>query len=254
MSAAGVVPACRSLDCVSILASTVDDAEAVFATLASFDERDAYARVFATTIAPIADRFRFAVPSADTRTFCGDGEADAAFTRALGRIEAEGGDAVAFDFTPFAAAARMLYEDAFVAERTAALGDFADTHPDAVHEVTRTIITGGRRFSAVEAFRAQYRIRDLRRAADALFATVPVMIVPTTPTIYTLDEIAAEPYARNAALGTYTNFVNLFDLCAIAIPSDRYRNGVPIGITLVGPAFADRALAALARRLVPKVA
>ncbi len=250
LSAAGVVPACRSLDCVSIFAPTVDDAEAVFATLAAPDTRDAYSRTSTFESAPIGERFAFAVPARPGRTFCGDDEAEASFDRALARIEQHGGESVAFDFTPFAEAARLLYEDAFVAERTAAVGDFADAHPDALLDVTRAIVAGGRRFSAVDAFRAQYRLRDLRRASDALFRSVPVMVVPTSPTIYTLAQIAAEPYRANATLGTYTNFVNFFDLCAIAIPSDRYSSGVPIGITLIGPAFADRQLAALARRLV----
>ncbi len=254
VSAAGVVPACRSLDCVSIFAPAVDDAEAVFAALAGFDAREPYSRAATFPSAPSGERFRFAVPTQAGRVFCGDDEAEAAFDRAVARLERSGCETVAFDFAPFAEAGRLLYEDAFVAERTAAIGDFADAHPAALLEVTRTIVAGGRRFSAIDAFRAQYRVRDLRRASDALFRTVPVMLVPTSPTIYTLAEVAADPYRTNATLGTYTNFVNLFDLCAVALPSDRYANGVPIGVTLIGPAFADRALAALARRLVRAVA
>ncbi len=117
-------------------------------------------------------------------------------------------------------------------------------------DVTRAIVEGGRRFTAVDAFRAGYRIRELRAAAMAIFESAPVLVVPTSPTIYTVEQISAEPLALNATLGTYTNFVNFFDLCAMAIPSGRYVNGVPIGITLIAPAFADRALAAFARRAI----
>jgi allophanate hydrolase len=250
VSAAGVVPACRSLDCVSIFARSVDDAEAVLDVAAAEDARDAFSRPRGAAAPALGERFRFAVPRADQRTFCGDAEAERSFTAALARIEALGGEAVSVDLTPCFAAASLLYEGAFVAERTAAVGDFAAAHPAALLDVTRTIVESGRRFSAVDAFRAQYRIRELRREAAAIFAAAPVLVVPTAPTIYTLEQIAAEPYALNATLGTYTNFVNLLDWCALAVPSDRYRSGLPIGITLIAPAFADAALAALGRRFV----
>jgi allophanate hydrolase len=250
VSTAGVVPACRSLDCVSIFARSVDDAQAVLDVAAAPDASDAFSRPRGPAAPPAAERFRFAVPRADQRTFGGDAEAQRSYEGALARIEALGGEAVAVDLTPCFAAASLLYEGAFVAERTAAVGDFAAAHPAALLAVTRTIVESGRRFSAVDAFRAQYRIRELRREAAAIFAAAPVLVVPTAPTIYTLEQIAAEPFALNAMLGTYTNFVNLLDWCALAVPSGRYRSGLPIGITLIAPAFADAALAALARRFV----
>jgi allophanate hydrolase len=159
-----------------------------------------------------------------------------------------GAQAVPVDLGSCLAAARLLYEDAFVAERTAAFGDFADAHPDALLEVTRTIVNGGRRFSAVDAFRAQYRLRELRADAARIFAAADVLLVPTAPTIYTIEALLQDPFVLNARLGTYTNFVNFFDWCALAIPSERYPSGIPIGITLIGPTDADTALAALARR------
>jgi allophanate hydrolase len=247
ISAAGVVPACRSLDCVSIFARSVDDAQRIFAIAAAIDPRDAFSRALPAPSPALPAAFRFAVP--DTLTFAGDAEAEAAFARALTRIEACGGTRVAVDATPCYDAAQLLYNDAFVAERTAAIGDFLSAHPDALLDVTRTIIGGGLRYGAVDAFRAMYRVRALRRAAEAIFTAAPVLVVPTSPTIYTLDEIEAEPIARNATLGTYTNFVNFFDWCALAIPSAQYPNGVPIGITLIAPAFHEATLADLARRL-----
>jgi allophanate hydrolase len=248
ISATGVVPACRSLDCVSIFASSVDDAQTVFDVAAGFDPSDPFSRVAPPPSAPLPASFRFAVPLPEQLTFAGDAVAEASFGLALSRLESLGGTRVDVDATACFEAAQLLYQDAFVAERLAAVGDFMDAHPDALLDVTRTIIEGGRRYSAVDAFRATYRVRALRRVAEAIFAAAPVLVVPTSPTIYTLDEIAEEPYARNAVLGTYTNFVNFFDWCALAIPSDRYANGVPIGITLIAPAFQDATLADLARR------
>jgi len=247
ISAAGVVPACRSLDCVSIFASGVDDAQTVLAVAAAPDEGDAYSRAVPAPSSPVPAAFRFAVP--DSLTFAGDAQAEAAFARAIARIEAAGGTRVGIDASACYEAAQMLYSDAFVAERTAAVGDFMDAHPGALLDVTRTIVEGGRRYTAVDAFRATYRMRALRRTAEAIFTAAPVLVVPTSPTIYTLDEIAAEPFALNALLGTYTNFVNFFDWCALAIPSERYANGVPIGITLIAPAFHEATLADLARRI-----
>lgn len=250
LSAAGVVPACRSLDCVSIFARSIDDAEAVLDVAAAPDPRDAFSRRRLPGLTQPGASFAFAVPRADQRVFCGDAEAQRSYEAALERLAAIGGIAREVDFTPCFAAAEMLYGSAFVAERTAAVGDFADAHPGALLEVTQTIVAGGRRFSAVEAFRAEYRLRELRAQAAANFAQTPLLVVPTAPTIYTLDQIAADPYALNATLGTYTNFVNFFDLCALAVPAGHYAGGIPIGITLIGPAFADAALAHLARRFV----
>jgi allophanate hydrolase len=247
ISAWGVVPACRSLDCVSIFARSVDDAQAVLAVAAVPDPRDAFSRAAPPPSEALPDAFTFAVPSA--LTFAGDAEAEAAFARAVARLEAIGGTRVEVDAGACFEAAQLLYNDAFVAERTAAVGDFLTAHPEALLDITRSIIAGGERYTAADAFRATYRVRALKREAEAIFTTAPVLLVPTSPTIYTLDEIAEEPLARNAVLGTYTNFVNFFDWCALAIPSDRYANGVPIGITLIAPAFHEATLAGLARRL-----
>jgi allophanate hydrolase len=250
ISTAGVVPACRSLDCVSIFARSVDDAEAVLDVAAAPDARDGFSRPRGAPPADVPGRFVFAVPHADQLSFCGDADAQGAFEAAVVRLESIGGTAVRVDLRPCFAAADLLYEGAFVAERTAAVGDFALAHPDALLPVTRTIVEGGRRFSAVDAFRAMYRIRELRaEVAATIFARAPVLVVPTAPTIYTLEAVSADPFGLNATLGTYTNFVNLLDLCAVAIPSDRYANGVPIGVTLIAPAFADAPLARFARRV-----
>jgi len=185
----------------------------------------------------------------DQRIFFGDVEAHASFERSVARLAALGGTLVEVDLTSCFDAAALLYDGPFVAERTAAVGAFVDTHPEAVLDVTRTIIQGGRRYSAVDTFSALYKLQALRVAAgEELFERAAVLVVPTTPTIYRVAEIAAEPYLLNARLGTYTNFVNLLDLCALAVPANAYAGGMPIGVTLIAPAFADATLLQFARR------
>jgi allophanate hydrolase len=250
VSAAGVVPACRSLDCVSIFARSVRDATAVLEVATGLDPRDAFSRERASEIRALPPHFRFAVPLPEQRMFFGDDEARLAYEQTLARLGALGGTPVPVDLGACFEAAALLYDGPFVAERTAAVGAFVDAHATEVLDVTRSIIASGGRYSAADAFRAQYRLRELAVRAREMFAQAPVLVVPTAPTIYRLDEIAAEPYALNARLGTYTNFVNLLDMCAIAIPASSYRNGLPIGVTLVGPAFSDGMLAELAERFL----
>ncbi len=254
ISTAGVVPACRTLDCVSIFAANLDDATHVFAAATGPDERDPFSRVApARSTPPPQTPFVFAVPRPDQRIFFGDDTARRSFDAALVALAAAGGTALEVDLDACFETASLLYDGPFVAERTAAVGAFVDAHPDAVLDVTRTIITGGRRFSAVDTFGALYRLRELRRRAAAIFASARVLVVPTSPTIYRLSEIAAEPYLLNARLGTYTNFVNLLDWCALAIPSGTYPSGVPIGITLIAPAFEDAVLCEVAARVGPQL-
>jgi allophanate hydrolase len=244
ISTTGVVPACASLDCVSIFARTIADAARVFEAAAGPDPLDPFSRP--PRDAPPAPS-RLAVPRRDQLRFFGDDAAARSFERTLAALAGHGFALDDVDFAPFAAAAELLYDGPFVAERTAALGDFIAAHPDDVLPVTRAIVESGRRYSAVDAFRAQYRLRALRREVAPVFERAGALVVPTIPTMYRIEEVLAEPLALNANLGTYTNFVNLLDLCAIAIPSGRYPDGRPIGITLIGPAFAEASLVALAQ-------
>jgi allophanate hydrolase len=262
VSAAGVVPACRSLDCVSIFARTLAGAAAILDAAAGPDPRDPFSRPRQTpgeqTARPSAgvdgpSAFTFAVPLPEQRVFFGDAQAAASFADALERLVALGGTPIEVDLTPCFATAALLYDGPYVAERTAAVGAFVDAHADAVLDVTRTIIQSGRRYSAVDTFTAIYELRALRVAALEMFARASVLVVPTSPTIYRLDEVAAEPYLYNSRLGTYTNFVNLLDLCALAVPSVPYPNGMPIGVTFIAPAFADAMLFDIARRFLPTI-
>lgn len=244
LSTAGVVPACRSLDCVSVLALTVADAVAVADAAGAYDSADPYSRPApAWPAAP--RRFRFGVPQ--PREFFGDVEAALAYEDAVGRAEALGGVAVPFDFSPFTEAASLLYGP-WTAERTVAVGAPMD-QPDALHPVTRAVLDAGRNVTGAAVFAAQHRLAALRRRADAVWQSVDFLLLPTTPTAFSLEQTEADPIKRNSELGHYTNFANLLDLAAVAVPSGFYRSGFPVGVTLVGPAWSDPILAGVAHHM-----
>ena len=251
LSTSGVVPACRSIDCVTILTRTCAEAARVVEVAQGFDPTDPYSRVPGPGqgAAPwAAGAFRFGVPAADQLQFFGDGEAAALYWQAVAGLESSGGTKVEIDFAHFRAAADLLYSGPWVAERLAAIGPFLAKHADDMNPVVRDIIAGARRFSAVDAFNAEYKLRELRRATEAEWARIDVLVLPTTGTIYTHEAVAADPVRLNTNLGYYTNFVNLLDLAAVAIPAGFRPNGLPFGISIVGPAFTDRGLLALASR------
>lgn len=246
VSTAGVVPACRSLDCVSVFALTVEDAMDVLTVMAAPDPLDPYCRAAPPVPAAPHAPFRFGVPAADQLRFFGNAEAERLYRAALDRLSALGGVAVPIDFAPFAEAAALLYSGPWVAERTAAVGDFLADYTDAGLEVTRGIIEGGYKHDAVGCFRAMYRLEALRRDTAPVWDAIDLLAVPTTGTIYTVAEVMADPVTLNTNLGTYTNFTNLLDLCGIAIPSGFQTDGRPAGLTLLAPAFREAAVAAVA--------
>jgi allophanate hydrolase len=260
LSTSGVVPACRSLDCVSIFALTAGDAARVYDVATVFDPDDSYARVTADQVVPAAggsmspmglsgSAFRFGVPRASQLEFFGDAEYARLFSEAVTRLESLGGRRVEIDFEPFLATARLLYEGPWVAERYCAVGDFLERQPNSLHPVTRQIISGGRNATAADAFRAQYRLMELRRAAELAWTSMDVLVTPTAGTIYRIDAVESEPIRLNSNLGYYTNFVNLLDLAAVAVPAGFRGDGLPFGLTLVGRAGTDARLLALADRL-----
>ena len=240
----GVVPACQTLDCVSVFALTVADAWAAFAAMAGPDAEDPFSRpIPSTDIGAAAPVERIGLPRvADLHL---DDEAGRrAWAAACGLLHDHAWEEV--DLSPFFAAARLLYDGPWVAERAAAVGDFALAQPGDVHPVTRTILAGATRFSAVDAFRGIYRLEELRRRARAVWERVDVLVVPSVPCFPTLAEDAADPIGPNARLGTYTNFVNLMDLAAIAVPGPFRPDGLPAGVTLIGPRGSDARLARFA--------
>jgi allophanate hydrolase len=244
ISTKGVVPACRSLDCVSIFARDVLTAGKVFDVARGFDAADGYSRAAGQRKAWPTKGFRFGVPPASQLEFFGDESAREIFDLAVADYEARGGIRVEIDYTPFRDAAQLLYAGPWVAERLAAIADFAQEKPEALHPVTAAIILKARSLTAVSAFEASYRLADLRRLADEEFTKMDFMLLPTNGAAYTHAEVEAEPILRNTELGYYTNFVNLLDLAAIAVPAGIRANGMPFGVTLIGPAWSDEALLA----------
>jgi allophanate hydrolase len=248
VSTRGIVPACRSLDCVSVFATTIEDAWAAFRVLAGEDRADAFSRPIAWA-EPGAAPVRIALP-APADLHLDEAPARAAWDAA--RALLPGAEEAVI--TPMLDAAQLLYDGPWVAERAAAFGDFAAAHPGALHPVTQAIVEGAARFSAVDAFRGLYRLAGHRRAAEDFFARFDVLAVPSVPCFPTLAALTADPFGPNARLGTYTNFVNLLDLAALAVPGPARPDGLPAGITLIGPRGTDAALAALGMAFAARVA
>jgi allophanate hydrolase len=252
ISTAGVVPACKTQDCISVFANTVGDALEVVRVAAGFNPEDSFSKA-APPRALLAKEwtqgFRFGVPSAEALSFFGDEAAAELFRQSVERLEAIGGTKVEINYAPFAQTAQLLYKGPWVAERLTAIQDFISTHPEAVHPVVREIILSGSSMTAVDTFEAQYKLAEYCRLAEQQWAKMDVMLLPTAGTIYTIEELLADPVTLNSNLGFYTNFVNLMDLCALAVPAGFRLNGLPFGVTLVGRAFEDGAVAALGDRL-----
>lgn len=249
VSSRGVLPACRSLDCVSVFALTSTDAAAVLDVIAGFDAEDPFARADWPTVPAAGPGFRFGVPRPEQLDFDGDDAGAAAFARTVAALERHGGTAVTIDYAPFHEAARLLYEGPWLTERRLAVGDFLDRRPDAVLPVVREIIAGADRYTAADVFAADYRLRALRRAIEPLWRDLDCLLTPTIARPYTRAAVLADPIALNSRLGHYTNHMNLLDLCAVAVPAGFLPSGLPLGVTLQAPAGHDRALLALADRL-----
>src|SRR5207253_526326 len=244
LSTDGVVPACRSLDCVSIFAKTASEARAVWEIARGFDPARAGAAPW------MNGSFRFGVPDEPQLKFFGDDEAPHLFRRAQEHLASIGGVRTTIDFTVFRETAELLYSGPWVAERFAAVGEFLSQANEGVNEVVKNIILGGARYSAADAFRSMYRLETLKQRAAEQWARMDVLLLPTTGTIYRHEAVAADPVRLNSNLGFYTNFVNLMDLAAIAVPARFRSNGLPFGVSLIGPAFSDEALLSLAEHFL----
>ena len=243
LSMRGVVPACRSLDCVSVLALTASDAETVLSVAAGYDAGDPYSRKSQRWVLP--RRLRIGVLSSLDLI---DDPFRALYRGAVERLERLGNSTVEIDIAPLLEAAKLLYGGPWVAERFAAVGQFINDNRDAVHPIVRDIILGGQGFSAVDAFQGQYALERYRQLAARIWEHSDVLLLPTAPTIYKIEEIEADPIVRNNRLGTFTNFMNLLDLAGVAVPAGFSAEGLPFGVTLIGPAFSDCGLLELAER------
>ena len=248
ISTTGVVPACRSLDCVSVFALTCEDAAAVADVVCAREPEVPGSRPPAAAFSlgeSMPGRFRFGVPPpADLKSF-GDAATVPLYAETVSRLTAMGGDPVEVDFSPFRETAELLYGGPWVAERLAGIREFFERQPESVFPITRQIIAGGSRFSAVDAYLAGDRLEELRLRAQAEWKKMDVLLLPTAATIYTIAEVEADPIQLNTNLGYYTNFVNLLNCCALAVPSGFSPRGLPFGVTFIAPARRDGLLFAL---------
>ena len=244
LSNTGLVPACRTLDCISVFALTVADAQAVATIAGGFDPSDAYSRANPCS-APVGlpVRPKLAIPA--NPEFFDDTQMQTSYEAALEKWRAFGAELVEIDFSPFADLAAQLYQGSWVAERTIAVGEM---DPDKMDPVVRGIVEGGHKYSACEAYHAEYIRAELSRQISLILADFDALLVPTSPTIRRISEMAEEPVLYNSQFGTYTNFTNLADLCALALPAGMREDGLPAGVTLIAPAWHDHALAELGKR------
>jgi allophanate hydrolase len=248
ISTAGVVPACRTLDCVSVFSLTVDDAMTALSAMAGPDGADPFSRnrpLAAMDAFP--SQLRLGVPRNGQLIFFGDKASEKAYGEALARWTALGATFVEFDLEPLYETARLLYEGPWVAERYLVIRNLLASSPDAIHPITREITAAGARLTAADTFAALYRLQALRRIAERAFANIDALVLPTAPTVYSTAQVLANPVELNSRLGTYTNFVNLLDLCGLALPAAMRPDGIPFGITLLAPAGHDAQLASIGR-------
>ncbi len=252
VSARGMLPACRTLDTISVFAGTVADADRAFRVMAGYDAKDAYSRSLPVAAQPgaLPSGLRIGVPDRDSRRFGGDALSESAFDAALGDVASlVTGELATTDMTPMFDVAALLYTGPWVAERYQAIRTFIEATPQHLHPTTLTIIGSAERMSAADAFAGTYRLAELRRVADAIWSHIDVLVVPTYPRPRSVADLAADPIGPNSELGTYTNFVNLLDLCALAVPGQFRSDGFPSGITLIAPRGRDGLLAAIGARL-----
>jgi allophanate hydrolase len=248
VSTAGVVPACRTLDCVSVFSLTVDDAMMALTAMAGPDGADPFSlNRTPGGIGAFPLDLRLGVPRDGQLIFFGDKAQEAAYAAAVKRWTALGARLVGIDLEPFYETARLLYDGPWITERYLVVKNLLASSPDAIHPVTREITVAGARISASDAFAALYRLQALRRIAERAFAGIDALVLPTAPTVYTTAQVLANPIELNSRLGTYTNFVNLLDLCGLSLPAAIRADEVPFGITLLAPAGRDAQLASIGR-------
>lgn len=248
ISAAGVVPACRTLDCVSIFSKTVADASLALSVMTARND-DPVARRPEWACAADAEAFRIAIPRASDLRFFGDRQAEQAFADAVKLCASLGATIHEIDFSIFYETANLLYDGPYVAERLEAAGTLLRDRPNTLHPVVAAVVGKGNAYSAQDVFTAQHKIATLRRQATRLFDDFDALVVPTVPTLYTRAEVNADPITLNSRLGTYTNAVNLLDLCALTVPTGFRPDSMPTGITLIAPALHDLSLAIFGQRI-----
>jgi allophanate hydrolase len=241
LSTMGVVPACWSLDCVSIFSASVEDGVRVRRVAEGFDTNDPYS--VQGMQKPLTSCPRVGVLSEEDREFYNDTESATLYARAIQTMRGLGGAIVSFDYRPFREIGALLYDGPWLAERLAGIGNFVDTHPQELDSAVRALLKAAHRYSAVDAFAGMHRLRELSRRIETEWAKADFLLLPTSPTIYKLEDMRADPLRLNARFGIYTSFVNFLGCPAIAVPAGFKSDGLPFGVTLVAPPFHDDALA-----------
>ncbi|MEZ0387243.1 MAG: allophanate hydrolase [Verrucomicrobium sp.] len=251
LSSRNAVPACRSLDCITVMAKTVAELREIAPIVRRYDPLDPMSRPWKSVRDGRGQgAFTFAVPQPDQIKFFGDDEAAGLYAAACEKLNALGGTKIEIDYAPFAETAALLYQGPWVSERYAAVGEWLEDHHAEADPTVAKIILGGRDLKAADTFKAILRLAELRLKSDAIFAGVDFLVIPTIPSVYTIEEVLANPVELNSRLGTYNNFVNLLDLAAVAVPAGRWSHGVGFGLNLIAPAFADDSLLDLAARFL----
>ncbi|MEL6248579.1 MAG: allophanate hydrolase [Cyanobacteria bacterium J06648_16] len=250
LSTRHTVEACKTLDCLSVFALTAADAHAVMTVAQGDDPENPFSRLTEPPLDHLThyqpgQAFRFGVPRPDQRAFFGNEDVEARYGRAIQTLAELGGTAVEIDYGLFLQANELLFNGPWVAERYASVGKFVEANPEAVFPITREIILKAKEISAAAAFEGLYAVAALKRAVQPLWKEIDCLVVPTTGTVYRLEEIEADPLKLNSNLGYYTNFVNLLDLSAIAIPNGFQANGIPTGVTFIAPSFSEAYLTGL---------
>lgn len=252
VSTRGVVPACRTLDCVAIFAKNIDGIRQVGEVAIGYDRHEPYSRSEAeelTLAPPATDNITIGIPDESNTEFFGDSECQSLFENIVDELDSLPWSIQTIDFDPFVQAAELLYQGPWVAERYSAVGDFIETNPDAVNSVVGDIIRRGDNYSATDTFEAYYELEEYKREVSTVFKDIDVLVTPTTGTTYTIKEIQNDPIELNSNLGYYNNFANLLDLSAITVPGGKLESGVGFGITIFGEAFADGLVTAIGEEI-----
>ncbi len=257
VSTVGIVPACQSLDCAAYFALNTEDAAELITLTGGLQSADPWSRSEAADFDinvlrfPVGS-FRFGVPLAHQRKFFGDTHAANLYEQSIARLESLGGTRIDIDFSAFQEAGTLLYDGPWIAERLTPLREFRRQHPEALHPVTKSVLSRGDEISGVDVFSGLHRLRELAQRTHAQWALMDLLVLPTAPTIPRRDAVRSDPRAASARLGIYTNFVNLLDLSALAVPAGFLPNGLPFGVTLMAPAFHDAQLFAIGLRFAPQ--
>ncbi len=255
LSTKGLVPCCRTLDCPSVFALSIEDAHEVAAAAFEIDRDDASLRSdlsnspFSSIPTPPGDP-RLLIVKPEQQEFFGNTEGHKLYNTALEKFSDQGAELIPIDFAPFAEAGQMMFEGVWVAERYTAIGKFLETQPNDILPTTRAIVENGRKWTAIDAFRQMYRAKEIQTYANSLFANADALIVPTVATLYSISEMQADPIVCNNHHGYYSYFANILDLSGLSCPAGFYKNGMPFGVTLLAPAYQDAKLASIGRHFL----